>query len=384
METLRIKILNIKEEIKNHYWSNTWSEPYAFYVGRGIQTNVKCKDKDGNPITIKVNCEKSPLANPFKVNRESERNVKIEQYQQWLGDRLSDPMGEESEYLDRAVSSLLKHRELNLACWCSPKKCHAEVVASFIGERVQEYYKLEGATTPPELVVEYIPSPKASKSRSRTISLAHTADSLENLRLDCEACEKCDLYRNRINSVWSRGEGKRRLMIVGEAPGQNENELGLPFIGDSGKMLEVMLASVGLDSQSDTWIVNAVKCRPPENRDPTAKEVDSCLSYLQSQISVLRPKVILALGKISTRRLVGLGDFRISNHRGKVYPVDLAPWKLEDTPENSQLIDYLKTVKVVPTYHPAYLLRNPELDINGIKHQAWQDLILVKNLLDSD
>lgn len=379
---MKIKILNIKEEVKAHYWLDTWSEPYAFYVGRAIETNLKVRDTENNSVEVKISCEKSPLANPYRVNKESERDKKIEQYKAWLEGKLSDPMSDESEYLDKAVSYLLKHRELNLACWCSPKRCHGEVIASYIVQRVQEYYSLEGATTPPEVAIEYVPSQTTTKRASRRLELPWSESELEVLSRQCANCEKCELYMNRTYSVWSRGNGKRRLMVVGEAPGENEDRLGLPFIGDSGKMLEVMLKSVGLDSQEDCWVVNAVKCRPPENRDPSSKEVDSCFNYLQAQITVLRPKVILALGKISTRRLLGLGDFKITVCRGKQYPLDLSKWKLGDSEREQELIEYLKSVIVVPTFHPAYLLRNPEKEIASVKWLSWQDMIIVKSLLE--
>lgn len=377
----KIKILNIKEEVKTHLWLNTWSEPYAFYVGRAVDTKVKGETSNKEKIEVSVKCEQSPLANPYKVNRESEREEKLHLYRTWLEEKLDDPMGDESEYLDRAVNVLLKQKEINLTCWCSPKRCHAEVIASYISERVRLYYQLNDPTTQPSITVEYIPTPKTAKRASRRLELPWSKDELENLRVECSTCQKCELNISRNLSVWERGSRNAKLLIVGEAPGERENLLGLPFVGDSGKMLEVMLSSVGLDSQRDAKIVNAVKCHPPENRDPTAKEVDSCFNYLQAQIAMYRPKVILALGKVSTRRLLGLGDFKITVCRGKEYKLDLSKWKLGDTEQENELLAYLETVIVVPTFHPAYLLRNPEKEIGSVKWLCWQDMIKIKTLL---
>lgn len=381
-EKLTVRILNIKEELKTHPWLNTWEPPYSHYVGRAIATTVKFKSSEGQGCEVVVEAEQSPLANPYKVNKESEREEKIEQYKKWLTERDSDPMSDQSVEISDLAESLIAHKTLNLSCWCSPKKCHAEVIASFVVERVQAYYNLQGLTTPVEVGIEYIPARKGTKSRSRLTQLPWSEQEYNELKLECSGCEKCELYSNRINSVWSRGKGGKKIMIVGEAPGEKENELGLPFVGDSGKMLEVMLSSVGLDSQEDCWIVNAVKCRPPENRDPSPKEVDACFNFLQAQIAILRPKIILAVGKISTRRLIGKGDFKITVCRGNKYPLDLTKWKLGDSPQGLELVEYLKTAIVIPTYHPAFLLRNPSTNLGGYKWETWQDLMLLKSLIE--
>lgn len=377
-----IRILNIKEELKTHPWLNTWEPPYSFYVGRAINRTVKFKSSEGQGCEVVVEAEQSPLANPYKVNKESEKEEKIEQYKKWLTEKDSDPMSDQSVEISDLAESLIAHKTISLSCWCSPKKCHAEVIASFVAERVQAYYNLQESRTPVEVAVEYITSRKGGNRRSRLLQLPWSEQEYQDLKSECADCQKCELYSNRIHSVWIRGNGNRQIMIVGEAPGERESELGLPFVGDSGKMLEIMLSSVGLDSQEDCWVVNAVKCRPPENRDPSPNEVDTCFNYLQAQIATLRPKVILAVGKISTRRLIGMGDFKITVCRGKQYRLDLTKWKLGDSEQELELLEYLKSVVVVPTYHPAYLLRNPSTEIGGVRWEAWQDMMLLRRLTD--
>lgn len=382
IETFSIRILNVKEELKTHPWLNTWEPPYSHYVGRAITTTVKFKNSEGQGCEVAVECQTSPLANPYKINKESEREAKIEKYREWLTERDSDPMSDQSVAISDLAESLIAHKTLNLSCWCSPKKCHAEVIASFVVKRVQTYYSLQEAGTPVDVGIEYVPSQKGGKTRSRLTQLPWGEQEYQELKSECASCEKCELYSNRIHSVWSRGKGGKKIMIVGEAPGEKENELGLPFVGDSGKMLEVMLSSVGLDSQEDCWVVNAVKCRPPDNRDPSPKEVDACFNFLQAQIAILRPKIILAVGKISTRRLIGKGDFKITVCRGNKYPLDLTKWKLGDSPQGLELVEYLKSVVVLPTYHPAFLLRNPSTNLGGYKWETWQDLMLLKSLIE--
>ena len=379
-EHLTIEIINIKEENKSRSYIPNWDLPISAYVGRKIKTSFKL-DFKGDILTTEINLKESPLSNPFKIKKESERDSVLEKYQTYIDSELEDPMGGASNEIDKLVRTLIYEKTLRLACWCAPKKCHAEIIAHYIVKRVQEYYRLEGATAPPKVFVEYIPTRKEPKTRQKFVQIQTSNDAIENLQKECANCQKCELHSERIHSVWSRGDNKSRLMIVGEAPGKTENESGLPFIGDSGKMLEAMLYSVGLSSQ-DCIIINAVKCRPPDNRNPTSKEVDSCWVYLQHQIAYYRPSVILALGNISTRRLIGIGDFKITHQRGEKYPLDMSRWKLDPNDvNNKELLAYLPRVVVIPTFHPAYLLRNPGLSPGLPRWQAWQDMITTKTTL---
>ena len=146
-------------------------------------------------------------------------------------------------------------------------------------------------------------------------------------------------------------------MVIGEGPGAEEDRTGEPFVGRAGRLLNAMLAAIGLPRES-VYIANMVKCRPPRNRDPEAAEVASCRSYLQQQIAIVQPRLIVAVGRVAAQRLLQ-SDAPLGRMRGRVHR--LAP---EDIP-------------VVVTYHPAYLLRSPDQ-----KPKAWEDLKTVKRMLD--
>jgi DNA polymerase len=365
---MKINIVNVKEAV-----TECWS--WDFYLGRANKT---------------YQLSESCLANPLTIKKESDRDSVIAQYDDWLYEQIQDPMGNCYEFLTEITQFLLAEGEVTLSCHCSPKRCHIEIVAQYIIDYLKKYPPSEGFSAD-QIEVVYKSNKKQRKTsyKIKQNPLQKQWAETYNLRT-CQSCDQCELAQSRTHTVWIRGEGKKKLLIVGEAPGQNEDELALPFIGDSGRMLEVMLSSIGMNSQEDTWIVNAVKCRPPENRTPSAGEVDSCFPYLQQQIVELQPKVILALGGTSTKRLIGKSDFKISNCRGKVYPLDLTKWNLPqiNVDESDYIIDYimsksaLEKVKVVPTWHPAYLLRNPQKEVSSPKWQAWQDLQLVKKLLE--
>ena len=125
-----------------------------------------------------------------------------------------------------------------------------------------------------------------------------------SLGIQISECTKCSLSETRINSVMGSGNGYADLLIIGEAPGQKEDELGLPFVCRSGALLTKMLESIGLSRHEDAYITNLVKCRPPDNRDPTKVEITACRDYLHQQIEIIKPKAILCLGRISARDLM--------------------------------------------------------------------------------
>lgn len=173
---------------------------------------------------------------------------------------------------------------------------------------------------------------------------------LEELALFASICEQCGLCRSRTQSVFARGAPTARLMIVGEAPGEQEDLQGLPFVGPSGELLERMLAAMQIPF-NDVYICNAVKCRPPDNRTPTDDELAACVPYLDAQIEEVRPLVLLAMGRVAMKAL-GLG-FK-GRWRGK--------WVVRNG------------IPAIATYHPAYLLRNPEA-----RAVVGQDLAAVVN-----
>jgi len=164
------------------------------------------------------------------------------------------------------------------------------------------------------------------------------------------------LHKTRTQGVFGVGDVNADWMIVGEAPGADEDRLGEPFVGQAGKLLDAMLAAVGLSRGENVFIANVLKSRPPNNRDPKPEEVAACLPYLERQIDLIRPKIILALGRFAAQSLL-LSEASISRRlRGRVH-------------------DY-RGVPLVVTYHPAYLLRNlPD------KAKAWEDLCLAREVL---
>ena len=169
------------------------------------------------------------------------------------------------------------------------------------------------------------------------------------LRAEIAACTKCALHKGRTQTVFSSGTPAADWLLIGEAPGQEEDRQGEPFVGRAGKLLNSMLAAMGLGRES-VCIINIVKCRPPGNRDPKPEEALACEPYLKRQIELVRPKIILALGRVAAQNLLKV-DTPIGRMRGQCheYPDLRAP--------------------VVVTYHPAYLLRKPTE-----KRKSWEDL----------
>ena len=170
------------------------------------------------------------------------------------------------------------------------------------------------------------------------------------LRAMVSTCQRCKLCRTRTHTVFGVGPVTAPLMVVGEGPGADEDALGEPFVGRAGKLLDEMLRSIGRTRAENTYIANVVKCRPPGNRDPEAEEVEGCRPYLDMQIQLLKPRLIVALGRIAAQRLLST-DEPLSRLRGPVHQ-----YGKFQTP-------------VFVTYHPAYLLRSPKE-----KAKSWEDL----------
>ena len=198
-----------------------------------------------------------------------------------------------------------------------------------------------------------------SRSSPTTITLsgrgAVSTKSLQAIRDELGECTRCKLHElGRQQIVFGVGDPKARLMFVGEAPGRDEDAQGVPFVGRAGKLLTKIIESIGLDREQ-VYIANVIKCRPPKNRNPEHDEVEKCEPFLFEQIDSVRPRVIVALGSFAARTLLQ-SETPISRLRGQVY-------------------DYRGT-QLVPTFHPAYLLRNP-----GRKRDVWEDMKRVKALL---
>ncbi len=175
----------------------------------------------------------------------------------------------------------------------------------------------------------------------------------EELRACVAACTRCELANSRSNTVFGVGDPQARCLIVGEGPGAEEDRTGEPFVGRAGKLLDEMLNAIG-QSRETVFIANILKCRPPNNRDPKPAEAASCREYLQRQIELVQPRIILAVGRIAAQNLLA-SDAPVGRMRGTAHQLDGIP--------------------LVVTYHPAYLLRSPSQ-----KQKAWSDLCLATRL----
>ncbi len=162
-------------------------------------------------------------------------------------------------------------------------------------------------------------------------------DTWEALEKECNACRECSLCETRKNVVFGVGSREAEVLFIGEGPGANEDEQGEPFVGRAGKLLDDMLAIIGL-TRADVYIANIVKCRPPENRDPLGVEQDACIGYLRRQIALLRPKIIVCLGRIAAMKYIR-EDFKISREHGQ--------WTIKNG------------IMTMAMLHPAALLRDP-------------------------
>ncbi|NNF39569.1 MAG: uracil-DNA glycosylase [Gemmatimonadetes bacterium] len=180
---------------------------------------------------------------------------------------------------------------------------------------------------------------------------------LPTLRSAVEECARCRLSTTRTQAVFADGAPDARVMVVGEAPGANEDRTGLPFVGAAGKLLDLMLASVDLSRRDSVYICNVIKCRPPGNRDPKPDEIDTCSPYLLGQIEQVRPEALLAVGTFAGRLLTAEAGASLGSLRGRVHRYQGLP--------------------LVVTYHPAALLRN-----RGWTRSTWDDLQLLRAVLE--
>lgn len=197
-------------------------------------------------------------------------------------------------------------------------------------------------TTPVSAQVPAAKKAKTSKNDPETL--------LQEVGKDLEGCPRCKLCKGRTNIVLGEGNPSAKIVFVGEAPGEQEDLSGRPFVGRAGQLLEKMIEAMGI-KRSDIFICNVVKCRPPDNRNPEPDEIEACSPYLFRQLDAIQPKVVIALGKFAAQTLLKT-ETPISQIRGKFFPY--------------------RGAKLIPTFHPAYLLRNPPA-----KKEVWEDLQLV-------
>ncbi len=174
----------------------------------------------------------------------------------------------------------------------------------------------------------------------------------DDLKQACMACRQCELCENRTNLVFGVGSETAEVMFVGEGPGMNEDLQGEPFVGRSGQLLDKYLTAIDLDRRKNIYIGNMVKCRPPQNRDPKPEEQDICIAWLREQVRLIRPKIIVCLGRISAQRLIS-PDFRVTKQHGEFI-------------EKGGIL-------FMGTFHPAALLRNPNQ-----KPDALEDFLKLK------
>ncbi|MDA0657132.1 MAG: uracil-DNA glycosylase [Proteobacteria bacterium] len=192
------------------------------------------------------------------------------------------------------------------------------------------------------------------------VTLAGQATSIEELRAAVDGFEDCGLKRTATNTVFADGNPAAHVMLIGEAPGAQEDRQGLPFVGPSGQLLDLMLASIGL-KREEVYITNIVFWRPPGNRNPTTAEIAACMPFVERHIELVTPKIIVPLGGPAAKTLLGRAD-GITKLRGQ--------WSTYGTPKLAAPID------IIPLYHPAYLLRSP-----AHKREAWRDLLEIKHRL---
>jgi len=199
-------------------------------------------------------------------------------------------------------------------------------------------------------VLNYLNTENNTKHSSSLQAFSHySLKELEGLVQDCRLCK---LSAERKNIVFGEGPSDARCVFIGEAPGVEEDVTGKPFVGEAGRLFSKIVSSMGI-TRGDVYICNIVKCHPPNNRDPEPDEIEKCLPILQEQISIIKPEIICTLGRLSLRALIKK-DLKITRDRGQ--------WQ------------HYMGIPVMPTYHPAYLLRNPDA-----KKDTWQD---IKKIMD--
>ena len=187
---------------------------------------------------------------------------------------------------------------------------------------------------------------------------------LEKIKKTVINCKQCDLYRTRTNSVFSSGNNDSEIFLIGEAPGRTEDKQGLPFVGRAGKILDDLLDSINID-RNNVYISNILKCRPPKNRNPKKNEIKICSKYLNDQLDIVNPKIIIPLGNYASMFILekfGLKVDKISSIHGKIFPYK------SKYGEN----------KIIPMYHPAAVIYNPNM-----KETVFKDFKNIKNVLES-
>jgi DNA polymerase len=222
-----------------------------------------------------------------------------------------------------------------------------------------------GVTDPATVTDE--PNPRVTDdAHSLSVAVAPSVDtrdreaSWRELATRVDACRACPLGASRQHAVLGAGNVNAPWMLIGEAPGAEEDRLGEPFVGRAGALLDAILSAVGLDRSRDVYIANVLKCRPPGNRNPEPLEVSRCEPYLSEQVGLVRPKMVVLMGRFAAQTLLKT-DASIASLRGRVHQIEVGS----------------RPIAAVVSYHPAYLLRNP-----ADKRLAWADWCLARNTLN--
>jgi len=196
-----------------------------------------------------------------------------------------------------------------------------------------------------------------SRSRESDVDISNKDEALKRLREEIGDCQRCKLSKGRKNIVFGEGNPYAKLMFIGEGPGKDEDMQGRPFVGEAGQILDSLINKRGW-KREEVYIANIVKCRPPANRVPEEDEIAACRPFVERQIEIIKPKVIMSLGNVATHSLLGI-KMPISKARGNFFS--------------------FKDIPVMPTFHPAYFLRNPK-----DKHLTWDDTAKVLEKLKGE
>ncbi len=283
----------------------------------------------------------------------------------WIGRDDEDPLSPAAIAQDESVQ---RSQEVTQASSSTqPKQATVSAKVALVPQeqipqtpqRVQ-FSPTQRVTMPPSATVKRIDaSAPAKEPDSETIARIHTANwqELGSMVASCQLCPT--LVQNRLSTVFGTAEPTARMVIVGEAPGRDEDLQGKPFVGKSGELLENILRACGLKRGSDVAIINVLKCRPPNNRDPQDDEIRACSHFLRRQLEILNPTVIVLASRFAAQKLLNT-ELSTGKLRGSVHKVEIAG----------------RSVPAVVTYHPSYLLRSPVA-----KNDAWRDFCAAKDLL---
>lgn len=224
-----------------------------------------------------------------------------------------------------------------------------------VEERSEHAVQTDGADAPE-------PSDTRDLGEREVLQAPDTQDSFEQICFDIAACRRCALWQTRTNTVPGEGNPHARLILIGEAPGADEDETGRPFVGRAGQHLDKILAAAGF-RREEVFIGNILKCRPPDNRTPTLEEMKCCTPFLRRQLALIKPQLIGLLGNTSCKYVLGPDVLGITKIRGKWF-------------------DSIFDIPCMPMYHPSYLLRNQSRAVGSPNWEMWQDIQALKRRYD--